>query len=54
MRYVPLQGKTFGEKCMEPIAREYFNLESRNDSGYRSCKKWKKTRAKICKMAWKW
>lgn len=30
--YVSLQGKAFGEKYMEKIAKEYFNLENRNSS----------------------
>tara|TARA_B100000035_G_C21015862_1_gene561786 strand:- start:1190 stop:1849 length:660 start_codon:yes stop_codon:yes gene_type:complete len=32
LRYVSLQGKAFGEKYMEQIAKEYFNLENRISS----------------------
>tara|TARA_Y100000389_G_scaffold184090_1_gene202195 strand:- start:940 stop:1527 length:588 start_codon:yes stop_codon:yes gene_type:complete len=34
LKYVPLQGKTFGEKYMEPIAKQFFNLENRTDSSH--------------------
>lgn len=59
MRYVPLQGKTFGEKCMEPIAKEYFNLESRNDSGHDHVKNEKTLEQKSARWHgngndWKW
>ena len=30
--YVTLQGKTFGEKYMEQLAKEYFNLDNRKSS----------------------
>jgi cobalamin-dependent methionine synthase I len=32
LSYVSLQGKTFGEKYMEQIAKEYFKLDNRNSS----------------------
>ena len=59
MRYVSLQGKTFGEKCMEPIAKEYFNLESRNDSGHDHVKNGKTLEQKSARWHgngndWKW
>ena len=59
MRYVPLQGKTFGEKCMEPIAKEYFNLEPRNDSGHDHVKNGKTLEQKSARWHgngndWKW
>jgi hypothetical protein len=34
LKYVGLQGKTFGEKYMEPIAREFFNMEKRTNSSH--------------------
>jgi len=34
LKYVGLQGKTFGEKYMEPIAKEFFNMEKRFDSSH--------------------
>jgi len=39
LKYVPLQGKTFGEKYMESIAKEFFNLENRTDSSHDHIKK---------------
>jgi len=41
LKYVPLQGKTFGEKYMEPVAREFLNLENRTDSSHDHIKKGK-------------
>lgn len=32
LKYVELQGKSFGEKYMEQIAKEYFNLDNRTSS----------------------
>jgi len=59
IRYVPLQGKTFGEKCMEPIAKEYFILESRSDSGHDHVKNGKTLEQKSARWHgngddWKW
>ena len=34
LKYVSLQGKTFGEKYMEPLAAEWFSLDARTDSGH--------------------
>ena len=33
-QFVDMPGKTFGEKCMEPIAKDHFHLDSRTDSGH--------------------
>ena len=42
LQYVTLQGKTFGEKYMEKIAKEYFNLEKRTNSSHDHIKLGKK------------
>jgi len=59
LRYVALQGKTFGEKHMERIAREYFNLENRITSthDHSKCKKTieqKSARWHANGADWKW
>lgn len=57
--YVPIQGKTFGEKYMEKIAKEYFNLEERKDSGHDHMKLNKTIEQKSARFHangddWKW
>jgi hypothetical protein len=39
LRYVPLSGKAFGEKYMELVAREFFNMEKKDSSthDHRKC-----------------
>ena len=34
LKYVPIQGKTFGEKYMENLAKIFFNLDPRSDSSH--------------------
>ena len=46
LKYVRLTGKRFGEKDMESIAREFFNLEKRVESGHDHTKNGKKIEQK--------
>lgn len=57
--YVTLQGKTFGEKYMEQIAKEYFNLEDRTSSTHDHIKLTKRIEQKSARYHanggdWKW
>ena len=59
LQYVTLQGKTFGEKYMEKIAKEYFNLEKRINSSHDHIKLGKKIEQKSARYGsdgseWKW
>tara|TARA_B100000282_G_C31720927_1_gene485971 strand:- start:1144 stop:1830 length:687 start_codon:yes stop_codon:yes gene_type:complete len=58
-QYVTLPGKTFGEKFMESIAKEYFNFENRKDSGHDHIKLTKTIEQKSARYHangddWKW
>ena len=57
--YVTLQGKTFGEKYMETIAREFFNLDPRTSSTHDHTKLGKSIEQKSARYHangsdWKW
>ena len=57
--YVILPGKTFGEKYMESIAKEYFNLNNRNKSSHDHIKQGKSIEQKSARYHangddWKW
>ncbi len=59
LSYVPIQGKTFGEKYMERIAKEHFKLEDRTDSGHDHVKLTKMIEQKSARYHangddWKW
>ena len=59
LQYVRLQGKTFGEKWCEKLAREYFNLDPRKGSGHDHCKLNKTIEQKSSRYGsngadWKW
>ena len=59
LQYVNLQGKTFGEKYMERLAKEYFNLKIRTESGHDHIKCNKKIEQKSARYHanggdWKW
>jgi len=57
--YVTLQGKTFGEKYMEQLAKEYFNLDNRKSSTHDHMKNNKTIEQKSARYHanggdWKW
>lgn len=59
LKYVDLQGKTFGEKYMEQIAYEWFNLEKRTSSAHDHSKNGKTIEQKSARYHangddWKW
>jgi hypothetical protein len=59
IKYVALQGKTFGEKYMEPIAHDWFNLEKRTSSTHDHIKNGKTIEQKSARFHangddWKW
>tara|TARA_B100000886_G_scaffold123723_1_gene83376 strand:+ start:1382 stop:2005 length:624 start_codon:yes stop_codon:yes gene_type:complete len=59
LKYVILPGKTFGEKYMERIAKEYFNFEKRENSSHDHIKNGKKIEQKSARFHsngddWKW
>lgn len=59
LKYVDLQGKTFGEKYMEPIAAEWFKLDKRDNSSHDHKKNNKTIEQKAARYNsngndWKW
>lgn len=59
LKYVDLQGKTFGEKYMEPIAHDWFKLEKRTSSAHDHSKNGKTIEQKSARYHangddWKW
>ena len=59
LKYTNLQGRTFGEKYMESIACEYFNLDKRSSSTHDHIKCNKKIEQKSARYhangnSWKW
>ena len=59
LRYVKLQGKTFGEKYAEGICQEYFNMSKKTDSSHDHIKlnktiEQKSARYGKCGEEWKW
>jgi hypothetical protein len=59
LKYVALQGKTFGEKYMEPIAHDWFKLEKRTSSIHDHSKNGKTIEQKSARYHangddWKW
>ena len=59
LKYVELPGKTFGEKYMESLTKEYFNLDKRVSSGHDHTKLNKRIEQKSARYHsngddWKW